>query len=85
VGRSKAFPSAYSSKPKEYTCECGKRLPTSERYRHESGECPIHKPASPEAVKKLVEEAEKHFEEIDAQTPEEIHEFVSMALTKQNQ
>jgi len=36
-------------------------------------------------VKKLVEEAEKHFEEIDAQTPEEIHEFVSMALTKQNQ
>ena len=49
--------SEYEEPKKIYTCECGKKLETSQKYLHEDGECPIHKPASIETVKMLVEQS----------------------------
>ena len=57
-------------KPKTYKCDCGKTLLTSQKYTHESGECPIHKPADLNRVKEIIEHPEE-------ESPEEIRKEIN--------
>ena len=68
-----------SEKPKTYKCDCGMTLPTSQKYTHENGECPIHKPATPEKVKEIIANAKQE------ESPEEIRKEIDKQFPKKDE